>query len=204
MAFSPLARMLLTERHRQRAATMGGFASPAIQERKIEEGAMPLLVTNARGGFVEFPRLTREGCARYGFSLIPVSQEDVLLGVLYRAVSELSTRHGWLNRCRGVPEAVDRLRSAGLEPRSLIIPESMLPVVMDPGYDLTAVRRLATLRGFVGVVDGMQVMLSNLPEGAAIVAAGAPHVGIYTRVGDHLGLLLQRVNRIMVIARDLA
>lgn len=205
MGFTALERMLVVDRARQRQRTAGaGFSTPAIHERKIEEDALPLLATNARGSFLP-TRRSIEGFARCGFSYCPVDDEAVLLNEMYRKLIELSTREKWSNRCSGVPQAVSRLRASGIEPKSLVIPESLLPEVLGQEFNLEAVRRSMALQGFVTVVDGMQVLLSNLPDGAAIVAGPAPAVGFYTRVADHLGLLLQRTNRaIMVVGHGLA
>ena len=71
---------------------------------------------------------------------------------------------------------------------------------MGPDFDLGAARRAMAVQGYVTVVDGMQVLLSALSEGSALVA-GPAALGTYTRVGDHLGLLLQRVHRAVMVVR---
>lgn len=203
MGYSALSRILLTDRRRQRQAAVGaGFSVPAMGEIKASEDVVPLLASNMRQTFVP-TRRSVEGFARYGFSPCPVEEEPRVLSELYRVLLELSTREGWANRCSGLPQAIERLRSAGLEPRSMVIPVQTLRDVCGPDQDLEAAQRSMAIKGHVAVVDGIQVLLSNLPQGAALVCAAPEVVGLYTRVGDHLGVLVQRVNRaIMVVRHD--
>ena len=88
-----------------------------------------------------------------------------------------------------------------MEPKSLVVSEKQIAGFLGPDFDLEAARRAMSTQGFVTVVDGMQVLLSSLPEGFALVAGSPSALGIYTRVGDHLGLLLQRVDRVVMVVR---
>lgn len=200
MPYAPLERMLKTERYRQRAAPRGGFSTPSLCFTAVPPDSMPLLASNMRGTFMP-TRRNVEGMAPFGFSPSIVGQEDGLLNELHRVLWELSERSGWTNRCSAIPEAVERLRTQGTEPKSLIVSESQVAGFMGPDFDLGAARRAMAVQGYVTVVDGMQVLLSALSEGSALVAASPAALGIYTRVGDHLGLLLQRVDRAVMVVR---
>ncbi len=197
-----MIRLFVIEQHRQRRANVG-FGVPAFEEREVKEDVGPLLVTNARGTFVP-TKVSSRGVARYGFSHCPIERESGLVAELHRVLTETSLRQGWSNRCSSVPEAVDRLRTGGVIPRSLVISDSLLPSICGPDYDLASVRRLMAAQGFVTMVDGMQVLLGDLPEGAALVAAAPAGVGYYTRIGDHLGVLVQRVNRALMVVNRVA
>lgn len=200
MPYAPLERLLVTDRQRQRAARGGGFSTPGMCFVDVAADAAPLLATNMRGNFV-LTRRNARGQAPFGFSHCPVGQEGPILNQLHRTLIELSVREGWTNRCTAVPEAIDRLHTFGVEPRALVLSESQVATMVGSGFDLNAARRAMAIQGFVTVVDGMQLLLSDLPEGSALVAGFPLKVGIYTRVGDHLGLLLQRVNRVLMVVR---
>jgi hypothetical protein len=203
MGLSALACIFTTERRRQRQAAVG-FSVPAMGEVRVPEDAMPLLASNMRGTFLP-TRRSGAGIGRYGFSPCRVEEEPLALSALYQALTELSTREGWANRCSDLTQAIERLRSSGFEPRSMVIPEQTLRDVCGPDCDLEAARRSMAVQGHVAVVDGIRVLLSNLPGGAALVCAAPEVVGLYTRVGDHLGVLVQRVDRaIMVVRHDMA
>jgi hypothetical protein len=199
--YAALERMLQPERFRQRAASRGGFSTPGLCFASVSEDSLPLLASNMRGSF----RLTRrnaEGLAPFGFSAAPVGQEDDLLNELFRVLEETSAREGWSNRCSGVPEALDRMQSLGLEPKSVVVSESLVAEMLGPGFDLEGARRTMATQGFLTAINGMQVLLSNLPKGSALVTGPPSMVGVYTRVGDHVGLLLQRVNRSVMVVRS--
>ena len=200
MPYAPLERMLKTERYRQRAAVRGGFSTPGLCFSAVTDDCMPLLATNMRGTFL-LTRRNAEGLAPFGFSYSAVGEEDTLLNELHRVLWEVSAKSGWSNRCSAVPEAIDRMRERGVEPKSLVVSEKQIAGFLGPDFDLEAARRAMSTQGFVTVVDGMQVLLSSLPEGFALVAGSPSALGIYTRVGDHLGLLLQRVDRVVMVVR---
>jgi hypothetical protein len=197
-----MIRLFVIERERPRMGNVG-FETPIFEEREVKGEVAPLLVTNARGTFVP-TRISQRGVARYAFSHCPIEQESRLVGELHRVLTETSLRQGWSNRCSSVSEAVDRLRTGGVIPRSLVISDSLLPSICGPDYDLASVRRLMAAQGFVTMVDGMQVILGDLPEGAALVAAAPAGVGYYKRIGDHLGVLVQRVNRALMVVNRVA
>ncbi len=204
MPYAALERMLRTERHRQRAAPRGGFSTPGLCSVNVGEDAMPLLATNMRGRFLP-TRPSAEGLARFGFSEVPIGQEGPLLSELHRTLTELSRTNGWGNRCSDVAEALTRLQAQGTEPKSLVISEAQLAGILGKDSDLEVARRAMATQGYVTMVGGMQLLLSDLPDGSALVAGSPASLGVYMRVGDHLGMLLQRVNRsIMVVGPHVA
>ena len=196
MAFTALERMLSTERFQQRAGAVG-HAIPALIERASREADGPFLVTNMRGTFLP-TRLASSGVVRFGFSEVPLEEDDLILAELHKVVSRLSDGEGWSNRCTSVQEAVARIRGTTLEPKTIVIPPSMLDTL---GLDLgeEAARARMARQGYVTKIDEMQVLLANLPDGQALVAAAPSVLGVYTRVGNHLGILLQRVDRALVV-----
>ena len=128
MNLSVLAYLLVTERHRQRAAPAGGFSVPFMSEREVPPETEPLLVTNARGGFVQ-TRRSHEGVARFGFSACPLESEPILLGRLYDALASLSAASGWMNRFNTMAAAIDFMRASPCKPKNLVISEdSGIPV----------------------------------------------------------------------------
>ena len=193
MGFTALERIFLPERHRQRAAK-AGFSIPAMQEILLGADAAPLLVTNMRGTFLP-ARCSASGFARYGFSECSIEGESSLIVEFHKVLSRLSAREGWSNRCTTIQEAISRLS----EPKSLVISEAILAEVMGDEIGIEEARRLMAMRGYVAMLDGMQVVLSDLSEGAALVLASPKVTGFYTRVGEHLGVLAQRVDRAIMV-----
>ncbi len=196
MFFTALERMLKTERLRQRAARMGGFSVPAMNEVGMEAVNAPLLATNMKGTFLP-TRPSRDGVARYGFSHVPVATDDALLAELHRSLSVLSEREGWSNRCKSVLEALQRMQGFGLEPKTIVVGPARLAEVSDiaPEDARAAMRDNREVATF----EGATVLLADLSGTSAFVCAAPPLVGYYTRVGEHLGILLQRVNQTLVV-----
>lgn len=209
MPVSILGRFLVSERRNMRmpekleASVRSGVSSrPILNEIPIEEDAGPLLVTNASGQFVPTVRSKTRGVARYAFSEIPVEEESQLIAELYMTLLEASLAKRWRNRCNSVAEAVDRLRESTLEPTYLIVPEEALPEICGPDYDPAMVDHLMMTQGFVSVVDEIRILPANLPSNGALVTTAPALVGLYTRVGDYLGVMLQRVDRTVMVVGD--
>lgn len=172
--FSSLSRLFITERHRQRAGDVG-FSIPALSEVELQPDAKPLLATNMRGAFVP-TSVSMQGYARYGFSECPLDQESDLLLAFHRSLLEVSTKESWSNRASSVEEALTLMPKLGFEPKILIGPDSVEMAV-----------------------GNLAIVKSNLPEGTALLSAHPHHTGSYTRVGDYVGILAQRVNRAFVV-----
>ena len=99
-------------------------------------------------------------------------------------------------RCSSVQVAIDRLRGLGLEAKSVVVSEEDATVMLVLTEPLSGC--------FAGTVNGMKVLVSDLPKGVAVVTVDPTRLGLYTRVSDHLGVLLQRVDRNMMVVDDVA
>lgn len=199
MAFTVLERLLTTERIHQRAGKLG-HSLPALQERpaSVEEG--PFLSTNMKRNFLP-TRLSSAGYVRFGFSYVPVGEDDSLLPVVHQAISAL----GSSSRCISLADAMTRLRANHFDPRTMVLPASWLPEMCGPDFDPSTAMTLQASQGFVAQVEDVQVMVADIPDRMALVATIPPLVGRYTRIGDHLGLLFLRADRaIVAVTRDMA
>jgi hypothetical protein len=91
-----------------------------------------------------------------------------------------------------------RLRTNNYEPRTIVLPESWLPEICGPDFDIATAKTLMGTQGYVSKVDEMQVLVAALPSDKAFVASAPALVGVYTRIADYLGLLLFRADRAIV------
>lgn len=164
----------------------------------------PLLVTTARRGFVHPGMRLGDHAVRYGFSECPIERESNLLEGLFRYLWAASEKSGWTNRCTSIASAKRTLEGYGLLPRSLIVPFPKLREICGQEITLDEARKLMLAQGCVAEVDGVRVLFSELPEGQMILGTAPPMVGIYTRIDDHLGLLLRKVDQSMVLINELA
>jgi len=198
--FSILEQILSVERYRQRVSEKrGGYAMPVLGKRAMSPAEGPFLVTNARGRFAA-TRVSRDGFVNFGFSPSPPDEsQDELLLRLYEAARHFSALEGWSTRCSRVSEAIDRLRGSGLSPRSLIIPMATVKEVC--GVELQA-----SESGFVTKIEGdVRVYVAPLPEDAALVLPAPETLGLFSRVGDYVGIVMKHANRtLMVVGRDVA
>lgn len=192
MGFSALETLLVTERHRQRAGMGGEFAVPVMFERDCEKNAGPFMVTNTKGVFVT-TRPLPNGKVRYGMTPCQTTEEDRILTHLHTVLPI---------RCPSIQDATADLRMNGMEAKSVIVSLSLAVSVC--GITEEEATKAMESRGFAAEVTGLRVLLAALPLGTAIVAADPALVGVYTRVGDHLGVLLQRADRAIVAVHGLA
>ena len=192
MAFTALERMLVTERVRQRASRAPGFAIPTLTECPLGPSACPLLVTNMKGDFMQ-TRLSQTGYARYGFSHVPVGTDDVLLCALHRTI--VSTEGA--NRAGSVLSAFDVLAKFGLVPHTIVVGPSRVQEVA-PDLTVEDAQQAMLAKNEVCRINGTVVLLADLPEGAALVATLPSLVGLYTRVGDYVGVLIQQAHQSVV------
>ena len=190
--FTVLERLLSTERIKQRAGKVG-HSTPALQERpaSFEEG--PFLASNMRRAFLP-TKMSAAGVVRFGFSEVPLGEDDQLLVALHQSISSLSSA----GRCTSINDAMNRLRHHHLEPRTVVLPESWLPEICGPDFDPSTARTLMDTQGFVAKIDEMQVLVADLPTDKAFVATTPALVGVYTRIADYLGLLFFRADRSIV------
>jgi hypothetical protein len=186
MNFSIFSYLLVAERLRPRADSGAGFSIPALSERGVEDGLDPILVTNARKGFV-VTRKNREGMARFGFSLCTLEEEPELLVTLVQQIVKMSIQGGWSNRFSSVGEAIDAMKASRFKPKNLVLPRG----VISRFTDADGVQH--------GKVEGLQLLSTDLPEKCAILVADAPALGVYTRVGDYIGLQLYNVDKTFAV-----
>lgn len=176
MQLSLLSQVFVTERHRQRAGDVG-YAVPGMSEVYYGDAAIePLLATNMKGSFLRTRVSSSGGYARFGYSAVPVEDEAVLIGELYKVLLDRAPVEGWQNVVSTVPEALVRMRSFGVRP-CVILSATATPV------------------------DDLLALPAPLPEGAALVVGPAEGAGLHTRIGAHVGILAQRVSTLFVAVR---
>lgn len=196
MTFKPLERLFITERVQQRAARTGGFSVPAMNERLAQTSDGPFLVTNMRGAFL-LTRPSGQGVLRFGFSHCPLDNESHLLVALHRTLVTLSESESWSNRCKTVRDAVYRMRSHGLEPRSIVISPALLGDML-PEMNLEQAWERMGSKGEVAEVEGVHIMMADMLEGTALVATIPTFVGTYVRTGDYVGVMVHNADRSLV------
>lgn len=189
MNLSILAHLLVTERHRQRAAPAGGFSIPFMSEREVPPETEPLLVTNARGSFTQ-TRRSRDGLARFGFSPCPLEDEPILLGRLYNALESLSRASNWHNQFNTTAGAIESMRGTSCKPKNLVVSESLVSQFTTDESG-----------GLVGSVDGIRVLSANLPLGGALLFTNPSALGVYVRIGDYLGLQFYNVRQSVAVIK---
>jgi len=195
---SALERLLTTERHRRQTnmSTKTGFAEPVFLERPLEPGlAEPLAVTDARGRLVPTTVSRVRGVARYGFFECLSEDEGALLVRFFSTLWEMSAAKGWDNRCKSLAEASAKMK---LEPRSIVVPYSLVEQVS--GLKREEADALMSTNGYITKGD-QQILVADLPDGHALLAASPPLLGVYTRIDDRLGILLTRVNETVFLVR---
>lgn len=201
--WSILERLLRTERFPRRATTSGDFARPGLFERTAPEHGAPFVASNARGGFVPVRASKATGNVRSGFSEVELDEEERLFAELYRALWSFSAEHRWDNRCTSIAEAVARMSGFGLVPKHLAVPLSLLADACQREVPAGEAEKLMQVQGFIAEVNDIRVLLAaDLPPSAAVLTTVPDLVGAYTRVDDHLSILLYQANRAMVLVGD--
>jgi hypothetical protein len=203
MKITVLERLLTTERLPRRAdeSTGAGFAVPALQERAVDLDVEPLLVTNMRGSFVPTVVSRTRGVARFALDECLVSEESSLLREMIRVLNVVSQKKRWGNRCRNLAEAAGLMKAQGLEPRTVVVPYSLLE---STGLKRADADELMTAQGYVTLTEGVQVLPADLEPGQALVAAAPALTGFYTRSDDRVGIMLTRANRALFLVDDVA
>lgn len=183
---SPLTYLLLPEIQRERDHA----SVPIMLERNLPEDSDPCLVTTTRGDFV-VTRRSREGVFRFAFFRCPPETEPEVTSRLFESLIQLSTGLGWSNRFEDLPSAMKAFDRFEYSSRSVILSKGLAAQYL--GQEVQ--------EGQVSYNKGMQVLVAPLPEGCAIVAAPPPSLGVYTRVGDYLGLQLMAVDQRLLLVR---
>lgn len=184
----------MTERHRRRSneSTAVGFAVPTLLEVPSDAQSEPLVVTNAVGDLVLTRRSVARSCARYGFFECPSGEEHRLLPRFFSALWILSQNLDWNNRCTSLSEASVRMH---LPFRSLVVPYSLVEQASGERLSREDADALMAAQGYIADRNGQQILVADLEDGQALLAAAPALVGIYTRIDDWLGVMLQRVDR---------
>jgi len=188
MGYTALERLFETERVRQRAVLDGGFGVPVMHEHGMPSASAPYLVTGASGKFLP-TRRTADGMVRCGLFPCSVADEDAVVNRMVESLLRLG-----IPRCTSVQDVAPDFR-----PRHLLVPVSM---VGSAGADVQKASEIMHLQGNVGVLDGIQIVVTGAEVPLLLVSVSA---GIYIRSGDHLGLILAAVDRkFMLVGHEMA
>lgn len=147
-------------------------------------GQEPIVVTNTKGVLVQ-TRPLPDGHARFGFFECPLSKEAHLLTALYNWVIS----SGGKSPITSVGEAIKAFPKS----RSLVLADSLVAEVLGPQYPPEQIAALMQTQGYLAIVEGRQVLTGGLPPGTALLLADAQTLGVYTRVGEFMGLQLYNV-----------
>jgi hypothetical protein len=159
----------------------------------VPEDAGPLVVTNARGTFVQTPRRA-DGVARSGFSNCPLNAEGLLLAELYRVLWALGVQLGWQNRFPTIAQAREKMD----QPWMLVVSDALLHEVAGGGLSPENIEKLMAFQGHFVEVDGLKVLAGGLPRGA-LLTAPLSETGFYVRTGDWLSVFVQRADRSILL-----
>ncbi len=188
MSLTVLGHILVTERYRQRSARGAGLSVPYLLERQVDPTQNPLLVTNSRAGFTLTHR-NQEGLGRYGICSCKIDEEPKMIRALFETISRISHSSGWANRFASIPDALKTMRESPFPPHGIILPQALV-------NDITKEPRMPP---HLGDLEGMKVFSSDLPLGAALLVTAPPALGVYTRIGDYLGLQLFNVRQTLAV-----
>lgn len=86
-------------------------------------------------------------------------------------------------------------------PGSIILATSLVQSICGDGFTAEQIATLMRVQGHVAIVNGVQVLAADLPVDSALVTAQPEDLGVYTRVGDYLGVQLFDVRRTIVVVR---
>lgn len=173
--FTALSQLFITERHRPRAGAVG-HSVPLASEIDVDDRSIePVVVSTTRGTFLE-SRVSRHGYLRFGFSECRVDLEGKLVLELHGLLVELSKQHRWGSISPTPESAVQHMLANGEKP-----------------FHLAAGPWLE-----VDEVGGARVLDVGMPQGVALLVTSPVDAGLYTRIGDYVGLVAYRVNRAFV------
>jgi hypothetical protein len=183
MEASVLERMLVVERHRRKAPLGGGdFSVPALEERPVEEFDEPLLVTNMRGDWVQ-TRRSGSGYGRFGFTECEVGDEAHLVSSLWATLTKVP----WAIKCNDVATAVRRVDAA----KTLLVSYEMLKEFSSETLTTEEVAKIIFAQGYITKVGELGLLASEGLSGRTAIVTTVPALtGFYTRIDDHLGLML--------------
>jgi hypothetical protein len=195
-----LERILVTERVRRRMARSGDFAVPVVQEREGVPKDGPYVATGTRGQLI-LTRPSRDNLVRFGFFEVPLEEEDAFFSKALTLLWDLSVEHDWGNRCDSVPNGLARMVQCGYEPKSVVLPFQLLKYACGSEITLEEAEKLMRYQGYVAEIDEVKYLVADINSGKAIIMAAPPLVGYYTRADNHIGVLLQRADRALMLVR---
>lgn len=170
-----LSELLKTERYHQRTprSSRGSFAGllatiPSMLEIELSEGVEdPLLVSNMRGQFL-VSRKSRTNCGRFGFSEIPLEEEDALILELIQSVR----KQPWGTCFTTFERALEDMQESPTPARFLVCAKG----------------------SEIQVPPGVTLLQTGLPEGVGLLSSDRDATGLYTRVGNFVGLMIQNAS----------
>ena len=121
---------------------------------------------------------------------MPLEQEGLLLERLFEALWSFSEKSRGPNRFSDVNQAILWMRDSAFRPKNLVVSQDLLDHLNVPSGGVS-----------VGEFNGVRVLTSKLPPGTALLATDPTSLGVYVRVGDHLGLQLFNVDQTVSVIR---
>ena len=194
------SKVLSVERYRQKMQSVG-LCLPTLCEQAVDLLDDPLVASNMRGSFVRTKR-SLEGVARYAFSECPLDLEGALFSRFFTSLWGMSEENGWSNRYSSISGALRGFRDKGMPPCSLVISPHALKKICGAQLDLDEIDKVMALKGYVSEVGGLKVLVSDLPHNQAMLTAEPALVGNCTRVGNHLGVLVRRVDQTIALVEE--
>lgn len=203
MKASVLERLFSADRHRRKMGDqVGDFVPPVATSFPSEPDQAPWLTSLSTGKF----GLTqaKDGFVGQSFSECPLTHEGGVLLEMYSTMRTLQRLFQWRNLCGTLAEAQARMKSFGLEPKTLIVPFSMLSEVAGSNLTEEEAEMLLLTKGCVAEVEGVKIISagSALPKGTAILGTTPSLTGVYTRIYDHLAITVLQADRTLVLVGD--
>lgn len=199
---SVLERILVNTRPNRKMASDGDFTYPVSIQHPVVEGDGPWMGTLSNGRFVRTrPGKNTPEHVMTAFVKCPIASEDELVDELYRALWSQAEKDGWDTRSSNLEEGVAKLRSKGLEPKSVVVPFTSIEDIT--GKELTEedAAKLSLAQGHIAEVFGVKVLSARnaLPKGAAIIASTPALTGFYMRIFDHVTVLFNRADSVVLV-----
>lgn len=203
MKLSVLERVLTVERHRRRMGDVGVFPPPVAARFPSGPEEGPWVTTLSTGKFT-LTKPNKDGDVAHAMLELPPDEEDGLLSELYRTLWGLSVKHGWPNRCSSIGEAVPRMLTLGLQPKTLAVPFETLQEIVGSELTEEEADKVTLAKGYVTEVDGIQVISARkaLAKNTAMLFALPALVGRYTRIQEHMGATILQANRSLILVGE--
>jgi hypothetical protein len=154
-----------------------------------------------RSSFVQTKR-SQEGLVRYAFSECPLEREGALFSKFFSDLWGLSSDNAWSNRYSSISEALRGFKRGGLPAVSLVISPMALKKICGATLDLDEIDKIMAIKGYVSEVEGLRVLVTDLPQHQSVLITEPSLAGNCTRVGDHLGLLVRRADQTVALVEE--